>query len=112
MLRAAGRDGNRPGWSRRWHMLASRDRQGSPSPQLRGTLGGPMASRKIRLDDGSEVGPIDVDMVQTWFQQGLLTRESLVQRPGSTRWVRLAEAVDLSKWRAPQGGGAARAGGA
>jgi len=71
-----------------------------------------MASLKVRLDDGSEVGPMDVDMVQTWFQQALLTRDSLVQRPGTTRWVKLGEAVDLSRWPTGQaaGGGRPRAG--
>lgn len=58
-----------------------------------------MADLKVRLDDGSEVGPMDLDMVRTWFQHGLLTRDSLVQRRESTRWVRLSEAVDLSRWR-------------
>jgi hypothetical protein len=66
-----------------------------------------MADLKIRLDDGSEVGPMDLDMVQTWFQHGLLTRDSLVQPRGSTRWVRLSEAVDLSRFRSA-GGTAAR----
>ncbi|HXY40790.1 MAG TPA: hypothetical protein VEQ10_14055 [Vicinamibacteria bacterium] len=71
-----------------------------------------MANLKIRLDDGSEVGPMDLDMVHTWFQQGLLNGDSLVQRPGTTRWVRLAEAVDLSRWPATQPGGGGRARGA
>ena len=31
-----------------------------------------MAGLKVRLDDGSEVGPLDLRMVQTWFQQGLI----------------------------------------
>lgn len=57
-----------------------------------------MADLKVRLDDGSEVGPMDLEMVRTWFQHGLLTRDSLVQRRASTRWVRLSEAVDLSRW--------------
>jgi hypothetical protein len=26
---------------------------------------------KVRLDDGSEVGPLDLRMLQTWFEQGL-----------------------------------------
>lgn len=58
-----------------------------------------MADLKVRLDDGSEVGPMDLEMVHTWFQHGLITRDSLVQRRESTRWVRLSEAVDLSRWR-------------
>ena len=67
-----------------------------------------MAFLKVRLDDASEVGPMDLAMVQTWFQQGLLRRDSLVQKAGTTRWIRLAEAVDVSRWpsqRGPRGGG-------
>jgi hypothetical protein len=67
-----------------------------------------MADLKVRLDDGSEVGPMDLDMVRTWFQHGLLTRDSLVQRRGSTRWVRLSDAMDLSRWQ-PSGTPAGRA---
>ena len=42
---------------------------------------------------------MDLDMIHTWFQHGLITRDSLVQRRESPRWVRLSEAVDLSRWR-------------
>jgi hypothetical protein len=57
-----------------------------------------MADLKVRLDDGSEVGPMDLAMVRTWFQHGLITGDTLVQRRGSARWVRLSEGVDLSRW--------------
>ena len=71
-----------------------------------------MADLKVRLDDGSEVGPMDLDMVRTWLQHGLLTGESLVQRRESTRWVRLSEAVDLSRWQASRAAaGRSRTGG-
>lgn len=63
---------------------------------------------KVRLDDGSEVGPLDLRMVQTWFEQGLISRDTMVQRPGVPRWVPLAEAADLSQW----GGGGPRGRGA
>jgi len=56
---------------------------------------------KVRLDDGSEVGPLDLGMVQTWFQQGLIARDTMVQRSGGARWIRLAEAADLKQWHAP-----------
>ncbi|MFI5184277.1 MAG: DUF4339 domain-containing protein [Vicinamibacteria bacterium] len=56
---------------------------------------------KVRLDDGSEVGPLDLGMVQTWFERGLITRDTMVQRPGGSRWIRLAEASDLRQWNAP-----------
>ncbi len=56
---------------------------------------------KVRLEDGSEIGPLDLGMVQAWFQRGLIARESMVQKPGNPRWIRLSEAVDLSGWNAP-----------
>ena len=56
---------------------------------------------KVRLDDGSEIGPLDLGMVQTWFQHGLIGRDTLVQTPGGPRWIRLSEAVDLKGWNAP-----------
>ncbi len=57
-----------------------------------------MAGLKVRLDDGSDVGPMDLEMVRTWFQQGLIDSETPVQRAGSPRWVRLADVVDLRNW--------------
>src|SRR6185295_13168575 len=56
---------------------------------------------KVRLDDGSEVGPLDLGMVQTWFSQGLIGRDTMVQRPGNPRWLPLSKAVDLKGWNAP-----------
>jgi hypothetical protein len=70
-----------------------------------------MAGLKVRLDDGSEVGPLDLRMVQTWYQQGLIGPDTMVQRPGSPRWMRLSEAADLRQWgpapvaRGGRGGG-------
>jgi hypothetical protein len=57
-----------------------------------------MAGLKVRLDDGSEVGPLDMRMVQTWYQQGLIGSEGMVQKPGNPRWMRLSEAADLREW--------------
>jgi hypothetical protein len=74
-----------------------------------------MAGLKVRLDDGSEVGPLDLRMVQTWFQQGLIGPDGMVQKPGSPRWLRLSEAVDLREWGpapARVGGRGGAAGGA
>ena len=59
--------------------------------------GAEMAGLKVRLDDGSEVGPLDLRMVQTWYQQGLIGPEAMVQKPGSPRWIRLSEAADLER---------------
>lgn len=84
------------------------------SPVLR-PAAPPGAGLKVRLDDGSQVGPLDQGSLRSWFQQGLIDRDTLVQRERSTNWVRLAEAVDLSTWAGPADlrvprGGARRAG--
>jgi hypothetical protein len=56
---------------------------------------------KVRLDDGSEVGPLELRMLQTWFQQGLISPDSMVQKPGNPRWVKLSEATNLREWGPP-----------
>ena len=53
---------------------------------------------KVRLDDGSEVGPLEMAMVRSWYEQGLINSESAVQRAGSKSWTKLAQAVDLRAW--------------
>ena len=62
-----------------------------------------MAAFKVRLKDGSEMGPLDMEMMHSWFQQGLITTESPVRLTGSKRWTKLHEAVDVSDWDAPGG---------
>src|SRR5262245_17459506 len=56
---------------------------------------------KIRLADGSEIGPMDREAVRGWYAQGLATRETPVLPPGAKRWITLAEAVELKDLRAP-----------
>jgi hypothetical protein len=56
------------------------------------------AGLKVRLDDGSEVGPLDLAMVKSWYEQGLINADSAVQRAGSKTWTKLAQAVDLRTW--------------
>ena len=53
---------------------------------------------KVLLDDGSEVGPLDMAMVRSWYEQGLINTESPVQRSGSKNWMKLSQAVDLRAW--------------
>jgi hypothetical protein len=53
---------------------------------------------KVRLDDGSEVGPLDLPMVRSWYEQGLINADSPVQRAGSKSWTKLSQAVDLRAW--------------
>ncbi len=53
---------------------------------------------KVRLDDGSEVGPLEMVMVRSWYEQGLINSESAVQRSGSKTWMKLSQAIDLRAW--------------
>jgi hypothetical protein len=50
---------------------------------------------KVRLGDGSEIGPLDLSAVREWYQQGLISRKSAVLTPGSKRWTTLAEVAEL-----------------
>jgi hypothetical protein len=63
-----------------------------------------MGGYKVRLDDGSEIGPLDLASVRSWYDDGLLNPESLVLAPGSRRWSRLRQTIDIRAW----GGGALR----
>jgi hypothetical protein len=56
---------------------------------------------KIRLGDGSEIGPMDREAVRAWYSQGLATKETPVLMPDSKRWVPLAQAIELKDLRAP-----------
>ena len=53
---------------------------------------------KVRLEDGSEVGPLEMAMVRSWYEQGLINADSAVQRAGSKTWTKLSQAVDLRAW--------------
>jgi hypothetical protein len=58
---------------------------------------------KVRLSDGTEMGPLDVQMLRSWYQQGLVTRDSKVRRNGTRTWQRLTEVVDVQSWGAEGG---------
>jgi hypothetical protein len=62
-----------------------------------------MAAYKVRLQDGSEVGPLDVEMLHSWYQQGLVNRESLVRLTTAKRWAKLADSVNIAEWGAAGG---------
>jgi hypothetical protein len=66
------------------------------------------AAFKVRLDDGSEMGPLDPGMVRSWYQQGLINRESKVRPTGKKQWVRLVDVFDIEDW-GPAGGDTRRA---
>ncbi len=54
-----------------------------------------MAGFKVRLGDGSEIGPMDLSALRTWLAQGLVDGESPVMRPGSRKWVPLSTISEL-----------------
>jgi hypothetical protein len=71
---------------------------------------------KVRIADGSEIGPMDLEAVKSWYAQGLLQKDSGVLKPGSNRWSTLAQVLDLKGSTKPaarsstNGGGASHAG--
>jgi hypothetical protein len=75
-----------------------------------------MNGYKVRLGDGSEIGPMDLPALKTWIAQGLVDRDSPVMRPGTRRWTSLGSVPELKglagshRRRAePARGGAVRA---
>jgi hypothetical protein len=54
-----------------------------------------MAGWKVRLSDGSEIGPMDLAALKTWLAQGLVDADSPVMRPGTRSWVALGTVEEL-----------------
>lgn len=54
-----------------------------------------MKGYKVRIADGSEIGPMDQQAVRNWYAQGLLESDSPVLPPGTKHWIPLAKAIDL-----------------
>lgn len=54
-----------------------------------------MGGFKVRLGDGSEIGPMDLAALRTWLAQGLVDGTSPVMRPGSRKWVPLSTVPEL-----------------
>ena len=48
-----------------------------------------MAGYTVRLGDGSEIGPMDLEALKTWHVQGLIDGDSPVRPPRSRSWVPL-----------------------
>ena len=66
---------------------------------------------KVRLADGSVMGPLDGPTIRTWYDQGLIDDDTPVLAPGSRNWAPLASVLDISEWKAqaPAPGRAKRA---
>jgi len=56
---------------------------------------------KVRLEDGMEVGPLDGEMIRSWYQQGMVNPDTLIRAQGSKRWVRLADTFEVASWGEP-----------
>lgn len=54
-----------------------------------------MGGWKVRLGDGSEIGPMDLAALRTWLAQGLVDADSPVMRPGSRKWVALGTIAEF-----------------
>jgi GYF domain 2 len=52
---------------------------------------------KVRISDGSEIGPMDLSALQTWLAQGLIDGDSPVKGPGSRNWVPLSSLPELQR---------------
>jgi hypothetical protein len=61
---------------------------------------------KVRLGDGSEIGPMDLAALRDWYNQGLIQKDSPVLKPGSSRWTRVSEVLGGgdSKRQTPKSG--------
>src|SRR5262249_46776004 len=54
---------------------------------------------KVRLADGSEIGPMNLQAVKDWYIQGLIGRDSLVLEPGKKSWQPLTKVINLKEVR-------------
>jgi hypothetical protein len=52
---------------------------------------------KVKIDDGSVVGPFDVPTLQTWYYQKLINKDSSVLILKTKRWTTLSEVLNLGK---------------
>src|SRR5262245_65960924 len=57
---------------------------------------------KVRLSDGIELGPVDVDTLRSWYEGGTIKKDSMVQPAGTKKWVRLMDAVQIGGWHMPE----------
>ncbi len=46
---------------------------------------------KIKLEDGSLMGPMNIETLEGYFRQGLVRHDDMAQRPDSLNWVPLSE---------------------
>jgi hypothetical protein len=56
---------------------------------------------KLRLGDGSVI-QLERSDLRSWYEKGLITEDTQVQRVGSTSWSRLGELEDVRQWHGPR----------
>lgn len=61
------------------------------------------AGYKVKMKDGTQLGPLDDEMLRSWYEQGMITGSSPIKGPGVPSWTPLAKAVDISEWPGPAG---------
>lgn len=54
---------------------------------------------RVRLDDGSEIGPLDLESLKSWYRQGLIGDASPVLREGTRGWTPLGKLFPGVDWR-------------
>ena len=67
------------------------------------------AGYKVKTKDGTLLGPLDDEMLRSWYEQGMIGKDSPIKGPGVPNWTPLGKAVDISDW--PSSAGARRAAG-
>jgi hypothetical protein len=55
---------------------------------------------RVRLGDGSVID-LELPEIKSWYESGLVTDDTQVQKPLARDWVRLADAADMRGWRRP-----------
>lgn len=56
---------------------------------------------KIIGGDGTEYGPVDLEQIKQWIQDGRANPQTKVQPEGSTEWLTLSEVPELAGLLAP-----------
>jgi hypothetical protein len=56
---------------------------------------------KVRLPDGIELGPVDLETLRSWYEAGTIKKDSMVLPIGSKKWVRLMDAAPIDRWQMP-----------
>jgi hypothetical protein len=54
---------------------------------------------KVKLGDGSVMGPMDGPTLQTWYHQGLIDDNTPTLGPNARTWVPLSEVIDVRAWK-------------